>query len=279
MRNIGNIKNIRNIKNIENIKLIACDLDGTLLLNGAQSLRPDTCGLIEGLLDRGILFFAASGRQYTNLRRLFWPVRDRIGYLCENGCVSFYQNRQLRKERMERSLGQEIIRAIQQKEGVEVLVSGVMESYVQPKDMGFYYFLRDIVRNDVALVPDILRTDEEYMKISVYEPGGIRDAECWKEQFASRCTVVTGGNDWLDMMPLHVNKASALLNILARMGIPPRDCMAIGDNDNDREMLKLAGYPVAVRSAKPEIRALATYEIDTVEGLFQEILSFLPPSA
>lgn len=32
------------------IKLIACDLGGTLLLNGAQSLRPDTCGLAERLL-------------------------------------------------------------------------------------------------------------------------------------------------------------------------------------------------------------------------------------
>ena len=29
------------------IRLIASDLDGTLLLNGAQSLRPETTGLIQ----------------------------------------------------------------------------------------------------------------------------------------------------------------------------------------------------------------------------------------
>lgn len=255
------------------VKLIACDLDGTLLLNGAQSLRPDTCGLVEGLLDSGILFFAASGRQYTNLQRLFWPVREKIGYLCENGCVSFYQNRQLHKERMDRGLGRELIRAIQQKDGAEVLVSGVMESYIQPKSMSFYHHMRDVVKNDVALVSDILHTSEEYMKISVYEADGVKDEEYWKERFGHRCTVVTGGNDWLDMMPLHVNKATALTHILTHLGISPEECMAIGDNDNDREMLELAGYPATVKSAKPEIRALAKYETDTVEHLFEKIIS------
>lgn len=255
------------------LKLIACDLDGTLLLNGAQSLQEDTCDLIRELLKRGILFFAASGRQYTNLQRLFLPVREQIGYLCENGCVSFYQGRQLHREYMDRALGQELIRAIRQKEGAEVLVSGVMESYIQPKNMQYYYHLRDVVKNDVTPVPDILDTEEEYMKISLYEEGGVKDEAYWQKRFGGRCTVVTGGNAWLDMMPLHVNKASALSKILAELQIAPEECMAIGDNDNDREMLKLAGFPVAVRSAKEEIRALAKYETDTVEQLFRDILS------
>lgn len=258
---------------MEQVKLIACDLDGTLLLNGAQSLGPDACGLIERLLCRGILFFAASGRQYTNLQRMFNPIKEKIGYLCENGCVTFYQNRQLHKESMNRSLGRELIRTIQKKNGAEVLVSGVMESYVQPKDMSFYYHMRDIVKNDVTLVPDILYTNEEYMKISVYEAGGVKDEAYWKDRFDTRCTVVTGGNDWLDMMPLHVNKATALTHILNYLGISPQNCMAIGDNDNDLEMLQLVGYPVAVKSAKPKIRALARYETDTVEHLFGNIIS------
>ena len=255
------------------LRLIACDLDGTLLLNGAQLLQEDTCDLIRELLNRGILFFAASGRQYTNLRRLFWPVRDQIGYLCENGCISFYHGRQLHRERMERDLGRELIQAIQQREGAEVLVSGVMECYIQPKDIQFYHHMKNVVKNDVTLAADILETQEEYMKISVYEKGGIRDEAYWKEHFGSRCTVVTGGNDWLDMMPLHVNKASALSQILTQLHIAPEECMAVGDNDNDREMLKLSGFPVSVRSAKEEIRAMAKYETDTVEQLFRDILS------
>jgi Cof subfamily protein (haloacid dehalogenase superfamily) len=255
------------------LKLIACDLDGTLLLNGAQSLKPNTCDLIERLLQKNILFFAASGRQYPNLQRLFWPLGDQIGYLCENGCVSFYQGRQLHKELMDQALGRELIEAIQQTEGVEVLVSGVMDSYVQPKDMRFYHHMRDVVKNNVTLVPDILHTDEEYMKISVYEESGVKDEEYWKERFGSRCNVVTGGNVWLDMMPLHVSKASALRHILDELQILPEECMAIGDNDNDREMLEMVGYPVTVKSAKPQIRSLAKYETETVEDLICKILS------
>ena len=72
------------------IKLIASDLDGTLLLDGAQDLSEDTCGLIrEVCAKRGIIFFAASGRQYYSLKRLFAPIRDEIGYICENGCVNY----------------------------------------------------------------------------------------------------------------------------------------------------------------------------------------------
>lgn len=255
------------------LKLIACDLDGTLLLNGAQSLRADTCGLIQGLLNMGILFFAASGRQYTNLRRLFEPVKEKIGYLCENGCVSFYHGETLQKDLMERALAHEIITAIQQKEGAEVLVSGVMVSYLQPKDMRYYYHMRDVVRNDVVIVPNLLDTGEEYMKVSAYEEGGVKDETYWQERFGDRCTVVTGGNDWLDMMPKNVNKASALRGILGKLGIAPEECMAIGDNDNDREMLALVGFPVAVTSARPGIRTIAREETDTVEELFQRILS------
>ena len=49
--------------------------------------------------------------------------------------------------------------------------------------------------------------------------------------------------------------------------------MAIGDNDNDREMLELTGIPAAVKSAKPEIREITAIETDTVEHLFEKILS------
>ena len=255
------------------LKLIACDLDGTLLLNGAQSLRPETCGLIREMLGRGILFFAASGRQYTNLRRLFEPVKEEIGYLCENGCVSFYHDEMMQKVRMESALAQEIITEIQQKEGAEALVSGVMVSYLQPKDMRYYYHMRDVVRNDVVIVPDLLDIGEEYMKVSAFVEGGVKDEAYWQKRFGDRCTVVTGGNDWLDMMPKNVNKAAALRNILEKLGIAPEECMAIGDNDNDREMLELVGFPAAVTSAKPEIRAIAGEETDTVEELFKRILS------
>ena len=65
------------------IKLIASDLDGTLLQNGAQELDPIIFDQIRTLKENGIHFAAASGRQYPNLRRLFAPVQDDISYIAE----------------------------------------------------------------------------------------------------------------------------------------------------------------------------------------------------
>ena len=97
--------------------------------------------------------------------------------------------------------------------------------------------------------------------------------EKWQQTFGSRCTVVAGQGEWLDMMPRGVNKGTGLLPILAHLGIDPSECMAIGDNDNDREMLELVGFPVTVKSAKPSIRAMAKLETDTVEHLLERMLN------
>lgn len=60
------------------IKLIASDLDGTLLQNGAQELNPEIYDLILALKERGIHFAAASGRQYASERNLFKPIAMRF---------------------------------------------------------------------------------------------------------------------------------------------------------------------------------------------------------
>ena len=56
------------------IKLIASDLDGTLLLNFAKNCNPELFPIVEELTRKGIYFVPASGRQYVNLQKLFAPV-------------------------------------------------------------------------------------------------------------------------------------------------------------------------------------------------------------
>ena len=75
------------------IKLIASDLDGTLLHNGAQKLTPRAIELIHELTQKGIHFVAASGRQYDNERRLFSEIKDEISYIGENGSICIHQGK------------------------------------------------------------------------------------------------------------------------------------------------------------------------------------------
>lgn len=87
------------------IKFIASDLDGTLLLNGAQKVSQELIPLIKRLNDNGIIFCAASGRQYPNLKRLFGDVADDMMYICENGSVIIYKDKLVDKTPMDTGLG------------------------------------------------------------------------------------------------------------------------------------------------------------------------------
>lgn len=75
------------------IKLIASDLDGTLLQNEAQELTPRAIELIRALTQKGVHFVAASGRQYANERLLFHEIKDDISYIAENGSLCIHQGK------------------------------------------------------------------------------------------------------------------------------------------------------------------------------------------
>ena len=97
------------------IKLIASDLDGTLLLNKAQTLPEDLFPLIRALNELGIRFVAASGRQYPNMKRLFAPVASDISFICENGALAVEMGQVLYQDRFDKELANEILTAIIEK--------------------------------------------------------------------------------------------------------------------------------------------------------------------
>jgi Cof subfamily protein (haloacid dehalogenase superfamily) len=255
------------------IKMIASDLDGTLLQNGKTELEPEVCSLIQSLTDMGILFVAASGRQIPNLERLFAPVKEKIAYIAENGCLSQYKNKILHKDILPRELGQEIMHTIWNKDGAEILLSGERTCYIQPKNPAFYDHMVNVVKNDVTVVDDIFAVEEAYMKISVYEERGIAQSEdYWKEAFGTKLTVVTSGNAWLDMTPEGSNKGSALKRLQTQLGILPEECMAFGDHYNDVEMLQAVKYSYAMTNAQEGVKQICRFSAERVEPVLKKII-------
>lgn len=258
------------------IKFIASDLDGTLLLNGAQKVSEELIPLIKKLNEKGIIFCAASGRQYPNLRRLFGEAADELMYICENGSVIIYKDRLIGKTPMDVTLGREIIRAITGVEQCEVLVSGERTSYLKPKTESYLIRMRDIVRNDIVLVDDLEHIAEDYVKISVYDPTGIANSqEYFLSAFEGRAQSCVSGKQWLDYTAQGVNKGSAIRTIQKIMGFKPEECMAFGDNFNDIEMFQSVGYPVVMRQAVPEVKSHAEYVTDRVEDSLRAVLDNL----
>ena len=72
-------------------------------------------------------------------------------------------------------------------------------------------------------------------------------------------SVVFGVADvaWMDVGPKGVNKATMLQRLCDELGIDQSKTLAIGDSDNDIEMLQWAGIGVAMGSARKHIKAVA----------------------
>jgi len=67
------------------IKLIASDIDGTLIPDSTPNLYPEIVEEIKSLAERGVIFCGASGRQLCSIQNVFREVSDKICYIAENG--------------------------------------------------------------------------------------------------------------------------------------------------------------------------------------------------
>lgn len=256
------------------IKLIASDLDGTLLQNNSQQLTKQVVPYIKKLKEMGIIFVAASGRQYANLQRLFEPVKDDIAYICENGALVIYQGQILYKSIIDKEIGEEILVDIRGREGCEILLSGMNTSYLEPKTNEYAHRMQYIVKNNVTIVKDILNITEDYLKISVYEREGINNSEeYFRNKWSDKVTVVTSGTAWLDMISLGTNKGNAMKVLQEKFNIKPEQTMAFGDNYNDIEMLEGVGYSYAMNSGKQDIINLCKFSADRVEDILTKVIT------
>lgn len=62
---------------------------------------------------------------------------------------------------------------------------------------------------------------------------------------------------WVTVVAAGVSKASGLARVAGRLGIDAADVLAVGDGDNDREMLRWAGHGIAMGQAPDTVRAEA----------------------
>ena len=258
---------------MKNIQLIASDIDGTLLLNGSQAIDPEIFNLIHQLQQKDILFMAASGREYTNLRNLFAPVADDIAFLCLNGCLTFYQNECISKEIMDTIIARKLITTIQNDPNAEVLVSGEKTCYITPKNQSYYGHLITTVKNHVTVVDDLLNIPEPYTKISAYFKNGVYEHyQDYVDMFNEKITVQVGGKCWLDCAPKNVNKSTGFLKLLAHLNISAENSVMFGDNDNDRQILQACGHPISMETAVPSIYKLFPTHANTVNEAIKDLL-------
>ena len=243
------------------IKLIASDIDGTLVENSTAVLHPEMFDLIRKLKEQGILFCAASGRQYQSIANMFEPVKDDIIFLAENGAHIRYKDKDIALVEMKREHIEEIVHTIRKENiGGEYIVSTNDGSIMDTKNQEFIDLITYGYRNKFRLVEDVLKEEVPIIKIAAFQKGSIRELgeKTLIPMFKDKVKATMAGEEWVDYMEASVDKGTALQLIQDYFNIEKEETIAFGDNSNDIGLLKAAVRGYAVETALDEVKEVAT---------------------
>ncbi|KUG07282.1 Cof-type HAD-IIB family hydrolase [Solirubrum puertoriconensis] len=242
------------------IKLIATDVDGTLL-NSRHELSPNFFPLFEQLHANKVVFAVASGRQYHNLRQRFATIADRVVFIAENGSYVVQQDEQVLVQALPPIVAMELLRKARQLPGVQAVLCGKRTAYI---DYAAPCFLALISKyyEAIELVPDLLQvTNDEFLKVALWnEQGAETNILPHFEHLQGELQVTVSGLHWLDIAHGLASKGRALAVLQQQYSIAPAQTMVFGDYLNDLDMMHQARFSYAMANAHPEVKQAARYE-------------------
>lgn len=260
------------------IKLIASDIDGTLVPEGACTMNPEYFEVIRKLKEQGILFVAASGRQYASMHALLKPIENEIIFIAGNGTNVMQSGKQIICTDMNRQDIQAAVFYMRSLKDAIVTVSDAEKIYLETDDEEFQRFLVEVYHNEIEVVPDVLKADIHINKMAIHKKNGVHDiAEQTIREFEDRFRVLQAGDNWIDFIDYSAGKGTALKQIQEKYGILPSETMVFGDNFNDVQMFKTADISYATDSGPEAVKKEAKYIVEDYrsDGVLKVLKSLL----
>ena len=244
------------------IKLIASDLDGTLL-PPTKIMPENTFALIEKMHRAGTVFAPASGRQLPNIKKMFAPVLDQIAIIAENGGLAWIGGRIIFCDPTPAEGVKYALDIIDKQQGLYPLLSCTDCAYYAS---GHAPFVDTLLKSysSAKRVKDLkeVADRETVLKISVWderpcaEHGGVILPPLIKGMRA-----MISGYDWLDVSAPQANKGRAFDALLRYIGAKREESVAFGDHMNDYEMLRAAGKAYIPENAFYKLKESGAGEI------------------
>ena len=270
------------------IRLIAMDMDGTLL-NSAQEISRENLSALMEARRHGVTVAICSGRlpgdaglYAINAGLLDCAILSlNGGYCLDRPDGTAYANHTLTGDALEMCLsvlvpmGMTFACFLQNR---IVVFSGSADqhsftwaTYMEGEGAPACFYgmealeriRADGVNKLVCLAPDAVRLEDARKRFKLIP--GLEVTSSWPQN--------------LELMPVGVNKGSAVCELATRLCLTPRQVMAIGDYDNDESMIAYAGLGVAMGNATCRIRKAAKHVTLTndEDGVAAAIRRFVLP--
>ena len=257
------------------IKIIAVDLDGTLFTSSKEIL-PETLSALERASAMGIEIVPATGRPFHGVSEKVTGL-EFVNYILTCNGAAIYNRRTgecLYEQPMSWEKGAEILTALK---GLNISIDAFINgySYKERSQINFIdslalsQVMKDYIKKTRLYVDDLIEfvSSEKYsvQKITLNfakNPDGTsldRDETKARLDKISDIAVVSGGDNNLEITESTINKGISLVNFGKRLGIDRSQIMAFGDSGNDLEMLKAAGFGVAMGNSEKAVLDIADY--------------------
>ncbi|MGT2911862.1 Cof-type HAD-IIB family hydrolase [Streptococcus cameli] len=247
------------------IKLLALDMDGTLL-NDQKKLTQAQIDAIHKAVDAGVKLVLCTGRILNGVKPYFKQLgldAENEYVIVNNGC-STHQTSDWKLIDWEELNPKDItyLASFLTDNDIQLTLFDEEDYYVLDEEANQY------VREDTEIVfvepktlpyETAISGDRHLFQAMFVGPKDQVDAFQLEHDvaFNQKYNGVRSQDIIYEILPKHASKASALEKLAKHLGILPKEIMAIGDANNDIEMLEFAGLSIAMGNAAPHIKDLA----------------------
>lgn len=251
-------------------------MDGTLL-NSNHEVSDLFYELFEGLKSKGILFVAASGRQYHSMVTKLDRIKNDIIFIAENGALVKKGDEEISSTPLDHDVLEQLLRIVDEIDSAHAMLCGKYTSYFDGSSMQFLNQLKEYY-SAYEVVDDYAKVTDEIVKIAVYHATNAEQYIYPKvAHLEEKVKVKVSGLNWVDLNHVHAHKGNALQMVMEQHNINHDELLVFGDYNNDLEMLQLADYSFAMANAHPNVKKVAKFETGSnnnfgVERILEKIL-------
>jgi len=257
------------MKNTRQARLLALDVDGTLLTDELQ-ITATTREAVRQVISQGVQVVLASARGPKALYSIIAELEITGLAICYTGALTcrLYPDQHIAAEvvneqRMSLSSARLVLSNAQEL-GISIGWFTGELWYIPGWDLALHH--ESMITGVTPIVDtDLMIFNEAPHKLQaiVGETALLPRLNALASMLPSDCVGQFSYETYLEIIHQGVDKATALLALGKQLGIAPSEMIAIGDMDNDVAMLQMAAFGIAMGNAPVNVQAEADWVTDT----------------